>query len=67
MANRFTYLISKNKKAYIEIAKAENVSPVRVYLLAHGRKAKSDKDFRIIASLVERGIVSGWRIGSSPV
>jgi hypothetical protein len=60
MINIFRYFISKNKEAYREIAKKEHMNPLRVFLLAHGKKVKSDKDHRAIHSLKERGIVSGW-------
>jgi len=63
MTNLFTYFVSKNKKIYSEIARIEGASSFHVYYLAHGRKAKSDKDFRIIDCLVQKGLVSGWRIG----
>ena len=67
MVNLFTYLLSKNKKIYNSIAKKENASPMRVYFLAHGSKAKSDKDYRIIERLIKMQLVSGWRIGNDTV
>ncbi|MDH6310224.1 hypothetical protein M2451_003185 [Dysgonomonas sp. PFB1-18] len=60
MTNIFGYFISKNKETYREIAKKEQMNPLRVYLLAHGMRVKSDKDHKVIHSLIEKGIVSGW-------
>ncbi|MBD8388256.1 hypothetical protein [Dysgonomonas sp. BGC7] len=49
----------------MEIARKEKVNAIRVYFLAHGKKAKSEKDYSVIKSLIQKGIVSGWRIGNS--
>lgn len=61
MKRLFSYLLSKNKSIYLEIAKRHNSSPINVYALAHGKKARSNKDYDIIQSLIDKGIVSGYR------
>lgn len=63
MRGLFAYFWSKNKNTYLEIAAQHKCRAIRVYQLAHGRKAKCDKDYDIIQSLVEKGIVSGYRMG----
>ncbi|MBB4037036.1 hypothetical protein GGR21_002950 [Dysgonomonas hofstadii] len=66
MANFFTYFVSRNKKIYSEIAREEKCNSFHVYYLAHGKKAKSDRDFRIISTLIQKGLVQGWHIGRNP-
>lgn len=61
MKRLFSYLLSKNKGTYSEIAKLHNSSAINVYALAHGKKARSNKDYDIIQSLIDKGIVAGYR------
>jgi Mor family transcriptional regulator len=61
MRNMLNYLFSRNKETYREIAKRYQCSVFKVYSLAHGKKARSNKDYGIIQSLIDKGIVSGYR------
>lgn len=61
MKRLFSYFLSKNRSLYLEIAKQHNSSPINVYALAHGKKARSNKDYDIIQSLIDRGVVAGYR------
>ncbi|MDH6309155.1 hypothetical protein M2451_001726 [Dysgonomonas sp. PFB1-18] len=62
MKNLITYLFSNNKKAYSEIATQNGCGVLRVCALAHGKKAKRDHDYTVLQALVNRGIVSGYRM-----
>lgn len=55
-------MFSKNKRTYKEIAKQFRCSVFKVYALAHGKRAKSNMDYDIIQTLIDKGIVSGYRI-----
>lgn len=55
---RFLFL-SENKAIYRKIASENQVSPLRVYRLAHGKKAKNNKDYKILKSLRKEGIIEG--------
>lgn len=54
-------MFSKNKGTYKEIARQFGCSAFRVYALAQGKRAKSDKDYDIIQLLIDKGIVAGYR------
>jgi len=62
MIKIFSYLLSKHKRIYKEIAKKTETRSLQVYLLAHGKAAKSDKEFRAMRFLVNEGLVSGWHV-----
>ncbi len=62
MKNLITYLLSSNKKAYSEIASQNGCGALRVCALAHGKKARSDQDYAVLQALVDRGIVSGYKM-----
>ncbi len=53
------YLFSGNKGVYRTIANEFGTGPVRVYSLAHGRKAKSNRDYQILKRLQRSGIIDG--------
>lgn len=60
MIDLFKYLfLSENKGVYRSIAKEVGVQPVRVYRLAHGKKAKNYKDYQILKCLKETEIIEG--------
>lgn len=61
MKTILSYLFSKNKETYTEIARQNSCSVFRVCSIAHGKRAKTNKDYDIIQSLLEKGIVSGYR------
>ena len=50
---------SKNKEVYRLIANEHKTTARRVYMLAHGKKAKSNKDYNIQKSLKEHNIIEG--------
>ncbi|MDU1889555.1 MAG: hypothetical protein E6767_02590 [Dysgonomonas sp.] len=56
-----SYLFSRKKELYAEIARRNKCGPVRVCALAHGRRAKTTQDYNIIQELIDKGIVSGYR------
>ncbi|MFT4223533.1 hypothetical protein [Dysgonomonas sp.] len=55
------YMFSKNKGTYKEIARQFGCSALKVHALARGKRAKSNRDYDIIQSLIDKGIVSGYR------
>ena len=55
---RYLFL-SGNKAVYRSIARQHQTSSIRVYRLAHGKKAKSNKDYRILKSLQKEEIIEG--------
>ena len=61
MKNLITYLFSKNKKTYSQIAEDNKCSALKVCALAHGAKAVNNQDYAVIQALVAKGIVSGVR------
>lgn len=61
MKTLISYLLSKNKKVYAEIARQNGCSKVKVCDLAHGGRARTSQDYDVIRDLIERGIVSGYR------
>ncbi len=52
-------LFSENKELYRKIAKEHSTTSRKVYLLAHGKRAKSNKDYKILKSLKENNIIEG--------
>jgi DNA-binding CsgD family transcriptional regulator len=54
-------MFSKNKRTYKEIAKQFGCSALKVYALARGKRAKSDRDYDIIQLLIDKEIVAGCR------
>ena len=60
MINLFKYVFfSENKETYRSIARAFGTGTRRVYLLAHGKKAKSNKDYQILKVLQKEEIIEG--------
>ena len=60
MVNLFNYLrYSKNKRVYKKIARQYKTTLRSVYGLAHGRKAKSTKDYEILKELTKQQIIEG--------
>lgn len=60
MVGLYKYLFkSENKDIYRSIANQYKSSPLRVYKLAHGKKAKSNKDYQILKRLCEEKIIEG--------
>lgn len=60
MKNLYKYLrFSENKKLYKEIARQYKSSVRHVYGLAHGKKAKSIKDYEILKELSKQQIIEG--------
>lgn len=56
----FKYLfLSGNKPIYQAIARNMNVRELRVYRLAHGKKAKNNKDYQILKELHKEGVIEG--------
>jgi len=62
MKNLITYLFSRKKEIYTEIAKRNNCGVLRVCALAHGARTKTNQDYAIIQDLIERGIVRGYKL-----
>ena len=56
-------LSSRNKGLYRSLATSIGTSTRRVYKLAHGKKAKSCKDYEILKKLQEHGVIAGIGIG----
>ncbi len=52
-------LFSGNKAAYRSIAREFQTNSFRVYRLAHGKRAKSNKDYKILRSLEREEIIEG--------
>lgn len=50
---------SENKATYRSIAAKHQVGTLRVYRLAHGKKAKRNKDYQILKSLQKQDIIEG--------
>jgi hypothetical protein len=54
----FAYLFhSENRVTYSSIARELRVSPLRVYRLAHGIRAKNDRDYQILRILRKHLII----------
>lgn len=56
------FLFSERRMVYIKIAFQFKVTPWRVYDLAHGSKARSNKESKILQKLKEQGIISVVRL-----
>lgn len=55
---------SGNKAVYRSIARDFQTNSFRVYRLAHGKKAKNNKDYQILKSLQKEEIIEGvFRMG----
>lgn len=61
MYRYISFLFSRHKSVYKEIAKTYKCSAFYVYSIAHGRKAHSHKDYQIIHTLIEKKIITGFR------
>ncbi len=60
MFGLFKYLFfSENKAVYRSIAREFQARSFRVYQLAHGKRAKNNKDYQILKSLRKQGIIEG--------
>jgi len=60
MVGLYKYLFkSGNKGIYRSIANQYGSNPLRVYKLAHGKKAKSNKDYQILKRLCKEEIIEG--------
>lgn len=53
----FEYMFARNRKAYVQIAFSHWTTPKHVWELAHGHRAKSEKDKEIIHELLDLGII----------
>lgn len=53
-----SFLFSERRDVYVRIAYRFNTVPWRVYSLAHGSKARSGKEERILHELKKEGIIS---------
>lgn len=53
------YLRSHYRTVYENIARVHQVSPVHVYLLAHGERARNERDNRILQDILDEGIIFG--------
>ena len=62
MRSFFSFLLSQNRPAYKEIAKKHKCSSFHVYRIAHGKKARYDRDQLIIQALIKKGIVAGIKL-----
>lgn len=51
------YLSSKNKETYRKIARENEISPLRVYQLAHGRRPADADERQARQRLLDEGIV----------
>ncbi len=63
MLSYYKYYFSVNKELYISIAHKYGVRPFHVYQLAHGKKAKSRKEWDILRELKEHNIIGGVGMG----
>ncbi len=64
MVDFFKFLLnSRNKELYYKIAISFGTSTRNVYKLAHGKKAKCNKDYLILKRLQEHDVIDGIRIG----
>ncbi|MDD2246911.1 MULTISPECIES: hypothetical protein [Proteiniphilum] len=60
MVGLYKYLFkSENKDIYRSIARQYQSNPLRVYKLAHGKKAKCNKDYQILKQLRKEEIIEG--------
>lgn len=50
---------SKNKEIYRAISRETSTNLRRVYMLAHGRKAKNNKDYEVLKNLKKHNIIEG--------
>lgn len=50
---------SEHKAAYRSIACEHKTTSFRVYRLAHGKKAKCNKDYKVLKSLKKLDIIEG--------
>ena len=62
MKNLITYLFSRKKEIYTEIARKNGCGVLRVCALAHGAKTKTNQDFAVIQDLIARGVVRGYKL-----
>lgn len=53
----FKFLSAKHSKAYIDLALKYKVWPEKVYRIAHGHRAKGNKETRIAHELLSLGII----------
>lgn len=53
-----SFLFSTRRNIYVRIAYRFNTVPWRVYDLAHGSKARSSKEEKILQELKNQGIIS---------
>lgn len=60
MFSLFRYLfLSKNKIVYRSIACECQTNSLRVYRLAHGKRAKCNKDYQVLQKLRKQEIIKG--------
>lgn len=60
MVDLFRYVFfSNNRRHYREVASEFNTTTRKVYKLAHGKKAKNYKDYKILRELAKREIIEG--------
>lgn len=60
MFDLFKFLFfSENKAVYRSIAREYQTGALRVYRLAHGKRARSNKDYQILKSLRKQDIIEG--------
>lgn len=57
-----SFLFSSRRMVYIKVASQFKTAPWRVYELAHGSKACSNKESKILQELKEQGIISIVRL-----
>ena len=56
----FKYLfLSENKAVYRHIAQQHKVSALLVYRLAHGKKARNNKEYMVLKNLRKAEIIEG--------
>ncbi|WP_313382283.1 hypothetical protein [Proteiniphilum saccharofermentans] len=50
---------SENKTVYRSIAREYGTTPLRVYRLAHGKRAANNRDYQILKILQKQDIIEG--------
>lgn len=58
----WNFLFSHRRELYMELSFKYRITPWRIYDLAHGNRARSSKENKLLTEMRQRGIICGIRL-----